>query len=364
VDETAAVAGGGSGSASGAAGADPRGGVLGLLRYRPSARVVRQACLGVLVMNVVIVATGGAVRLTDSGLGCSKWPECTSGSMVPTKRLGVYGIVEFSNRMLTFVLCVVVGVAIVAVMRARPRRRVLVWLSWSMFVGTVAQAVIGGISVRTDLAPIWVALHFLVSMAMVGASYVMWTRAGESDGARRFVVRRDLWLAGLLLLAATAAVLLAGTVVTGSGPHSGSHDAHHRFPFAPQTAAQFHADLVFLVTGLTVALWFGLRATGAPRRAVAAVRDLFWLIMLQGVIGYVQYFTHVPGGLVEVHMIGSCLVWIGAWRALLSMRERALVGGALPEQLGLDDGVDTPTAAAVVRPRVPAAAGVPEPSEP
>jgi heme a synthase len=268
------------------------------------------------------VVTGGAVRLSDSGLGCPTWPECTNGSLVPTRRLGVYGIVEFSNRMLTYVLCVAVGAAIVAAMRARPRRRALVRLSWSMFFGVVAQAVIGGISVRTDLAPIWVAVHFLVSMVLIAVSFVLWVRAGEGDGERRLVVRRDLWLAGVVLTSAMAALLMAGTVVTGSGPHSGSADAKHRFPFSPQTTAQFHADLVFLVTGLTVALWFGLRATGASSRLRGYVRDLFLLIMAQGVIGYVQYFTHVPAGLVEVHMLGACLVWVGTWRVLMGMRER------------------------------------------
>lgn len=302
--------------------AEPRPGAGGPLAWRPGARVVRGTMLGVLVMNVVIVLTGVAVQLTGSGLGCPTWPECTAGSFVPTKALGYHSVIEFSNRMLTYVLCVAVGAAIIAAMRARPRRRVVVWLSWSQFGGVVAQAVVGGISVLTHLAPIWVAAHFMVSVALIGLAYLAWVRSGESDRPTRLLVRRDLRVAARLLAACVVALVVAGTVVTGSDPQSGSKDATKRFPLTPETATQFHADLVFLVTGLAVALWFGLRATNAPVAARHATRDLFWLIMAQGVIGYAQYFTKLPVGLVELHMLGACLVWIATLRVLVRMRER------------------------------------------
>jgi cytochrome c oxidase assembly protein subunit 15 len=304
--------------------------------WRPGPRVVRGSCLAVLVMNVVIVVTGEAVRLTGSGLGCPTWPECSkSGSLVPTQALGYWAIIEFSNRMLTFVLCVVIGAAILATMFARPRRPVLVRLAWAQFAGAVAQAVIGGISVRTDLAPVWVAVHLLVSMVMIAGALVLWTRSAEPDAPARPVVRRELRVAGRLLVAATAALLVAGTVVTGSGPHSGSVDAKARFPLSPQTATQFHADLVFLVVGLTVALWFGLRATAAPDRVLAAVRGMFVVLVLQAAIGYTQYFTGLPAWLVVLHGLGACLTWLAALRVLLGMRTRvrATIGAEAPADL-------------------------------
>lgn len=304
------------------AGTDSRFGASGLLAWRPSPRVVRGTALGALVMNVVIVLTGVAVQLTGSGLGCPTWPECTSGSFVPTKALGYHSIIEFSNRMLTYVLCVAVGAAILAAMRARPRRRALVWLAWSQFFGVVAQAVVGGISVLTHLSPTWVAAHFMVSIALIGLAYQLYVRAAESDAPTRSLVRLDLRTAGRVLAIGVLALIVAGTVVTGSDPQSGSRDATKRFPLTPLMATQFHADLVFLVTGLTIALWFGLRATDAPIAARAAVRDLFLLIVAQGAVGYAQYFLKLPIGLVELHMLGSCLVWIATLRVLTRMRER------------------------------------------
>jgi heme a synthase len=303
-----------------------------LRTLRPTEAVLRWTCFAALVANVGIIVTGGAVRLTRSGLGCPTWPTCTDSSLVPTRALGVNGMVEFTNRMLTFAVSVAVGAAIVACMRWHPRRPVLIKLSWALFLGVVAQAVIGGISVRTHLAPIWVAIHLVVSMAMVAASYVLWIRSGESSDAKPSpTVQPYLRTLGYVLTAAVGALLVAGTIVTGSGPHSGARPTdpgNKRFPISPASASQFHADIVFLVVGLTVALWFGLKATGAAPRMTNAVRDLFVVTMAQGVIGYVQYFTHLPVLLVGIHMFGACLVWIAAWRVLLAMRERGTAAAA------------------------------------
>jgi cytochrome c oxidase assembly protein subunit 15 len=300
--------------------------------WRPTERVLRWACLAALVANVGIIVTGGAVRLTRSGLGCPTWPMCTDGSLVPTHALGVNGVIEFTNRTLNAAISIAVGAAIIACVRWHPRRAVLIKLSWALFVGVVAQAIIGGISVRTHLAPIWVAIHLVVSMAMVAASYVLWVRSGEPDDRTPTpTVQPYLRKLGYLLTGAVAALLVAGTVVTGSGPHSGARPTDpgsKRFPISPANASQFHADIVFLVVGLTVALWFGLKATGASPRIVAAVRDLFVVTMAQGVIGYVQYFTHLPVLLVGFHMFGACLVWIAVWRVLLAMRERGTAAAA------------------------------------
>ncbi len=312
-------------SSDGASGAWRRKGLLGRLTQRPSPRVVTLACLAALIANTVIVITGGAVRLTNSGLGCPTWPQCTAGSLVPVPSLGFHGVIEFSNRMLTYAVTAAVGAAIIAAMRQRPRRPMLVKLSWALFFGVVAQAVIGGISVRTDLAPIWVAIHFSVSTAMIAISWLLWTRSREGDGPAEPLVRRELGWLGLTLVGAVGAVVVVGTLVTGSGPHSGSADATKRLPFAPIDITQAHADLVFIVVGLTIALWFALKATDAPAATLRATRDLFAVLAAQAALGYTQYFTGLPAWLVLLHMTGACLTWIAAWRVLTSMRVRRTV---------------------------------------
>lgn len=307
-------------------GAAPGGPLSRILTWHTTPAILTWTCFAALVANIGIIVTGGAVRLTDSGLGCPTWPACTDGSLVPTSRLGAYGVVEFTNRMLTFAVSVAVGAAIIACMRLHPRRAVLNTLSWTLFAGVVAQAVIGGISVRTHLAPIWVSLHMLVSLGMVALSYVLWVRSREPhDGDPTPTVQPILRTLGYLLTAGVGALLIAGTIVTGSGPHSGAKagdPGNKRFPLSPANSTQLHADLVFLVVGLTIALWFALKATGAAPHVANTVRDLFLLLMAQGVIGYVQYFTHLPVLLVGLHMLGAAVVWAATWRVLLAMRER------------------------------------------
>jgi heme a synthase len=291
--------------------------------FRPSERAVRIACLAALIANVGIVVTGGAVRLTASGLGCPTWPRCTADSLVPTTEMGVHGFIEFGNRLLTYVLVAAVGAAIVVTMRQRPRRPVLVRLAASLLAGIAAQAVLGGITVLTGLHPVAVMAHFLLSMVMIAAATVLYRRSGETgDGPAQPVVRPELRRLGALLVATVAVTLFLGTVVTGSGPHSGDRDATHRLPLAPETATQLHADFVFAMFGLAIALLFALRATGAPAPVRRATRDLLAVAAAQGLIGYVQYFTKLPIVLVGVHVLGACLVWIAALRVYLYMAER------------------------------------------
>ncbi|HEV2636525.1 MAG TPA: COX15/CtaA family protein [Actinocrinis sp.] len=301
--------------------------------WHPGERTVQLACLGAVIANTLIVITGGAVRLTQSGLGCPDWPECTAGSLVPVSSLGYHGIIEFSNRMLTYAVTAAVGAAIIATVRRSPRRRVLSGLSWLLFWGVVAQAIIGGISVRTHLAPIWVAVHFCVSTGMIAISYVLWIRSREGDGRPSLLVQRELRWLTVVLTAAVGAVVIVGTLVTGTGPHSGSADAGKRLPFVPVDITQAHADLVFIVVGLTVALWFALKATDAPEQIVRATRDLFLVLALQAVIGYTQYFTGLPAWLVLCHMAGACAVWLSAWRVLMAMRTRGAEDEVQPAEL-------------------------------
>jgi cytochrome c oxidase assembly protein subunit 15 len=281
---------------------------------RPSL-VARIALLNV-VANGLIVVTGGAVRLTGSGLGCPTWPQCTDGSIIPTPELAGHGLIEFGNRLLTFAL-VVVAVATVAAVFLSVRRdlRRLAVLS---LLGIPAQALLGGVTVLTGLNPWTVAAHFLLSMVLVAVATMLWLRSREV-GVGRLLVRRPL--AGLVTGIAVAAgtVQVFGTVVTGSGPHSGDPGAG-RTGFDPQLVSQLHADVVFLLVGLTVALLVALHATDSPARARRAARDLLVVELAQGVVGYVQYFTHLPALLVLAHMAGAVLITVYAARLVWAVR--------------------------------------------
>jgi cytochrome c oxidase assembly protein subunit 15 len=302
---------------------DAAGGRLGTLRrWSPTPKQVEWACFAALLANTLIVITGGAVRLTNSGLGCPTWPECTGGSLVPVSTLGYHSIIEFSNRMLTYAVTAAIGAAILAAMFQKPRRPILVKLSWLLFFGVVLQAVVGGITVLTKLAPEWVAVHMCISMGMIAASYVLWKRSREGDGPVELLSRREILWLGRVLVIATGAVIAIGTLVTGTDPHAGASDASKRLPFKALDITQAHADLVFIVVGLTVALWFAFKATDARPESLRAVRDMFLVLILQGVIGYTQYFAGLPAWMVLLHMTGACLTWIAAWRVLMSLRSR------------------------------------------
>ena len=303
-------------------------------RWQPSVRFVRRAALATVVMAVVIVVTGGAVRLTQSGLGCPTWPRCTAESLAPTHEMGIHGVIEFGNRLLTYVLCAVVGLAIVAARSVRPRRRDLTRLGWAQFWIIMSNAVIGGVTVLTGLNPYIVAAHFIASTALLTVAVVMWKRTGEGDGPARPQASAPVRQLVRLTVAATGALIAVGTVVTGAGPHAGDANEVHRIPLDWERVTQLHVDLVFLVLGLTIALLFVLRAVTVPDAARRAARDLLIVLLAQGLVGFVQYFTHLPEILVGIHMLGSCLVWIAVLRVPLALRERAPRDGSarIPDQ--------------------------------
>jgi heme a synthase len=283
-------------------------------RFSPAA-VSRLALLNA-VANGVIVVTGGAVRLTGSGLGCPTWPRCTTRSLVPTRELAIHGIIEFSNRTLTFVLTVAAVAVLVGVYRSS--RRDLRPLALASFLGIPAQALLGGVTVLTGLNPWVVALHFLLSMVLVGVATTLWLRSRE-PGVGHALVNQGFRTLVAGATGAVAAVLVVGTVVTGSGPHSGDPKAG-RTGLDPLQISQLHADLVFLLVGLTAALLVALHATDAPDRVRRAVRDLLIVELAQGVIGFVQYFTKLPIALVLVHMVGAVLITAFTARLLWSVR--------------------------------------------
>ncbi|WP_043269437.1 COX15/CtaA family protein [Streptomyces sp. CT34] len=297
-------------------------------RWQPSARFVRRAALATVVMAVVIVVTGGAVRLTQSGLGCSTWPKCTPDSLTPTAAMGINGLIEFGNRLLTYVLCAFIGLFIVAARARSPRRRSLTRLGWAQFWVVMGNAVWGGIVVLTGLNPYLVAAHFLLTTGLLTVCVLAWQRAGEGDEEPRGIVPRPVRQLSWLLVLATAALTVIGTVVTGTGPHAGDARKVHRIPLNWQEITQLHVDFVYIVVGLSVALFFTLRAVKAPPAPRRAVLALFAAIAFQGVVGYVQYFMGLPALVIGLHMLGSSLVWICVLRLALSLRER----GPVPEE--------------------------------
>ncbi|TAK69599.1 MAG: heme A synthase [Actinomycetota bacterium] len=301
----------------------------------PVTAAVRWIFVANLVAQIAIVVTGGVVRLTGSGLGCPTWPACVEGSYVPTNRpeVGWHEYIEFGNRTLTFVLgllalAAIAGVAVDARRRRRaglPARPALIALACAPLLGSVAQAVLGGIVVLTGLHPTLVAMHLLVSMVIVAACAVLVQRAGE-PGDRPVVVvvvPAVRWLVRATVVVAAVVVVL-GTAVTGSGPHSGDDAAEHRFSFDPRTVAWLHADLVLLLVGLTIGVLVAAYALGGP----APLRRRAWLLaaalLANGAIGYTQYFTGLPWALVACHLLGASLVWLCVVRLTLATRTRGV----------------------------------------
>ncbi|MFE1309486.1 heme A synthase [Streptomyces sp. NPDC058755] len=301
-------------------------------RWTPDPRTVRRAALSALVMSVVIVVTGGAVRLTGSGLGCPTWPTCTEDSLTTTSAMGFHGAIEFGNRMLTYVLCAAIGWAIIAARSEKPYRRSLTRLGWTQFWVVMGNAVLGGIVVLVGLNPYTVAAHFLLSTALITVATVMWQRTREGDAAPRPLVGKAVQQLVWFLVVASVLLVAVGTVVTGAGPHAGDSSEINRIPIDWETVSKLHAVLAWIVVTLTFALWFVLKAVDAPEGPLDRTRELFLILLAQGVIGYVQYFTHLPEVLVALHMFGSCLVWIGVLRVLLSLRERPDATAGLPAQ--------------------------------
>jgi heme a synthase len=291
--------------------------------------LLRPLALASLIANIGLIVTGGAVRLTGSGLGCPTWPKCTDASYTTTEAMGVHGVIEFGNRLLNFVLIAVALGCVVEAIRRRPRRWPLIVLSVGVLAYIPVQAMLGGITVLTKLNPWVVGLHFLASIGLITVAYALWRRTAEGDRAPRLLVPAPLRQLGALTAIAGAAVIAVGVVVTGSGPHAGDEHAK-RTGLDPAAVSQLHADLVFLLIGLSVALVLALRAVHAPAPTVRAAAVLIGIELGQGAIGFVQYFTHLPIVLVGFHLLGAALVWVGILNVLWSMRTRDAADSATP----------------------------------
>jgi cytochrome c oxidase assembly protein subunit 15 len=258
-----------------------------------------------------IIITGAAVRLTGSGLGCTDWPACDHNRLVAPLKL--QPMIEQVNRYLTGIVSIAVILAVLGSMVRVPRRADLTRWSWLLVAGVVAQIVVGGVVTLSKLAYSVVAVHFLLSMALVWGATVLNDRAGRPDDE----VRPRRWpMPSRLLIAAVMLVLLTGPVVTSAGPHAG--DAHvKRLPLDLEWAARFHSGTVWLFLGVLV--WFALGVRrDADAAAMRRVTDLLTAAIVQGAIGYIQYFTGVPALLVGLHVAGATLVWVLALRVALS----------------------------------------------
>ncbi len=276
---------------------------------------LRPAALAALVANVGIVLTGGIVRITGSGLGCEDWPTCDGTSVVPTggAEAGWHQFIEFGNRTLTFVVLATAVWAVWAVRRDAPHRGDLRGLAWGLVAGVLGQAVLGGITVLTDLNPVVVAGHFLLSMVLIAVAVVLLDRVSDTGPAEPLPALR--WLSRVLVPVA-AIVLVLGTLVTASGPHAGDPGTP-RLGLDIRTMAVAHADAVWALVALTVAMLVVARALRAERTARAAT-VLLVVELAQGGIGYLQYALGIPAALVSLHLLGASLVWVAALRVGLA----------------------------------------------
>jgi cytochrome c oxidase assembly protein subunit 15 len=271
----------------------------------------RRVTIGAACFVAVIIVTGAAVRVTDSGLGCPQWPNCDSGRLTAHSASDSHQWIESLNRMFTGAVSIAVIVAVLGSLVRVPKRRDLIWLSWGLVLGVFAQAVLGGLSVLFDLKPPFVMAHFLLSIVLLADAIVLVHRAGRPDTPGRPVVSRRVVVLGRWLLALVTLVLFTGTVVTGAGPHSGgaAKDEVERLDIRIPDAARLHGATVMLfLTAVLLMLWF-LHRDGAPRAVVQRVTWLLVVLVLQAGVGYTQYFTDIPAGLVLVHVAGATLVF-------------------------------------------------------
>ena len=283
-------------------------------RWRASPLTVTRLALASFIGLALIVLSGAAVRLTGSGLGCPDWPTCYRNRL--TVSTSLHPLIEFSNRMVTVFLVVVIAATVIAAHRRTTRRRDLIWLSWGLVGGVIGDAVLGGVVVYTKLNPYLVMVHMWFSLAMLSLGVVLYHRSryDYAPGARAQVAseatRRVAWvLDGLFVL-----IVMAGTATTGAGPHAGGSDGQvlaKRIPVALRDIVMVHSSLGVVFLGVVAGMVLVLQGTGAPSRLRGAASRLLIVAFAQGIIGFVQYATHLPPLLVELHILGATSLTIG-----------------------------------------------------
>ena len=285
-----------------------------------------------LVAQAGIVLTGATVRLTASGLGCPTWPECVAGSIAPTSEQteAFHKYIEFGNRLLTFVLLIIAIASLVAVYKhnqarklsGQHKRRSLTVLALGILAGIFFQAILGGITVLTGLNPLIVAAHFMVSIGLITIATMLLVKAQESGDAAALQVARPINVGMRVHVWLALAVIAMGTLVTGSGPHAGDTNDIVRLGFEFRDITTAHAALVWLFVGLTSGLLVALHATSAPKPVTKQAWYVFGICIAQGIVGYTQFFTGLPWGLVALHVLGACLLWIFSVKFYLTRNTR------------------------------------------
>lgn len=267
-----------------------------------------------MIFQTGIVLTGGVVRLTGSGLGCPTWPECTDNSYTPIHGQieGFRSWIEFGNRLLTFALVLACALSIFAVLLSK--RKDLRLLVLGQLAGIFGQALLGGITVLTDLNPIPVAGHFILSIILIAGAQSLVTKA-RTESEYKKLPRNMLHVLARSHVIVTFLVIVIGTLVTGSGPHAGDISAP-RLNFDVRIIAWLHADIVIALLGISLAYFISATTPPATKRLL---KFFFIAALLQGSIGYIQYFLGLPEVIVAAHMLGSTLVWICAWKVWLSV---------------------------------------------
>ncbi|GAC1313368.1 MAG: COX15/CtaA family protein [Acidimicrobiales bacterium] len=283
----------------------------------------RRVTVVALVALAFIIVTGGAVRLTGSGLGCPQWPNCSAGHLAPRSASNLHPMIEFVNRVVTGVVSVAVIVAVLGALLRAPRRRDLTALSLGLVLGVIGQIVLGGETVRHRLDPAFVMAHFLLSMLIVWDAVVLHHRAClPDDESRRRLVDRDLVWVGRLLAFMTLVTVLAGTVVTGSGPHGGD-DRVQRWSLDLHRVTQLHGVLAMVLVALAATTAWTLRSQSSSQVAQRRAMQVIEALGVQVVIGYTQYFTGVPAAIVGFHILGAVVVWIAVLRLSLALSSGA-----------------------------------------
>ncbi len=285
---------------------------------RCAPRTYQRITLLALVALAVIVVSGGAVRLTGSGLGCTDWPTCENDRLVAP--FEYHAMVEFLNRLFTGLVSVAVMLAVLGSLVRVPRRRDLTWWSLGLVAGVLGQIVLGGLTVLFDLAPPFVIGHFVLSMVLIWNAVVLHHLAGQPATPARPRASDEVRWMGRLMVAAAALVILLGTVVTGAGPHGGDEEAR-RLDLVVGDVARLHGIAVVIFGLLTVATLLVLRRDGADGAVMRRGDALLGVIVAQAAVGYTQYFTGVPVGLVAIHIFGSVCVWVAVLVFVLGLHE-------------------------------------------
>jgi cytochrome c oxidase assembly protein subunit 15 len=293
-------------------------------------RALRWGTTAALVVSILIVLGGGVVRVTGSGLGCPTWPACNATEVIAPISDNIHQVIEQANRLLTTVLIVAVGWAIVAARLQEHRDRMLTRLAWSMFWLVVVNAVAGGITVLVQLNPWVVALHFVLAMALLATAALTWHRARWRGEVGAGAARTPAVLARALLVG-TAVLVVVGTLVSGSGPHSGDTAAVPRMGLDWTEVVLIHAALAGIVIVLTIALFVALRVSQGGELARRTTLTLLVVLLAQGAIGGVQSLIGIPAVLVALHLLGAALSWVGAIRVLLDVDPGVFALRALPE---------------------------------